>query len=324
MIPSQGGAVPNDKRLIAIDLQQITLETSMRISPLNLSLILLCCYVASADPVIPENMVPKLAKVTPEMIAKITEACPEKPVVKPEKPRKVLIFSRCEGFTHDSISVAEKAFAILGEKTGAFSAVISYDYADFDAARLASYDAIIMNNSTRIMIPQGAPRQAFLDFVRNGKGIVLLHAAVDCFNDFPEAKAMVGAFGQGHPWGGRYAGTDWRFKVDEPTNPITASLPAAGFSMQEEQYQHQEQHINRKKVRVLVSMDMSDPVTSKDKDGKPRGFQRSDGDNPVVWVKTEGKGRVFVNGFGHETDIFWNPMLLKLALAGIQYAIGDL
>jgi len=79
----------------------------------------------------------------------------------------------------------------------------------------------------------------------------------------------------------------------------------------------------RHNVRVLVSMDMTDPTTAKDENGKQRGF-RTDGLNPVVWVRPEGKGRVFVNGFGNNDEIFWDASMLKLNLAGIQYALGDL
>jgi type 1 glutamine amidotransferase len=156
--------------------------------------------------------------------------------------------------------------------------------------------------------------------VRNGKGLVLLHAAVDNFEDFPEAKTMVGGIGAGHPWGHYSA---WRFKVEEPKHPITAHLDPSGFSMKDEQYQYDQNHTGRHNVRVLVSLDMSDAGTAKDENGKLRGF-RTDGLNPVVWVRREGRGRVFVNGFGHNNETCWDCSMLQLNLAGIQYALGDL
>ncbi len=297
----------------------------MRTLPLCFVLLALVGRMAAADPVIPEKMIPKLAKVTPEMVARITEACPAEPIARPASPRRVLIFSRCEGFVHGSISVCDKALVIMGEKTKAYSADISYDYDVFDAAKLAQYDAIILNNSTGTKIPEGAPRQALLDFVRNGKGIVGIHAAVDNFGNFPEAKAMMGGIFAGHPWG---AGGTWRFKVEEPQHPITACLDPAGFSVKDEIYQYDQKITGRHNVRVLVTLDLSDEktakaATDKEKNGKPKGI-RTDGDNPVVWVRQEGKGRVFLNGFGHNNEIFWSTPMLKLNLAGIQYAIGDL
>lgn len=293
---------------------------SKRASILFLAALFVCGLASAAEPVVPAYMVTNLTKVTPEMIESIAKACPDKPLSPPAKPRKVLVFSRTENFTHDSILVAEKAFTVLGEKTGAFSAEVGYDYEIFDAAKLANYDAIILNNAQQLKIPAGAARDALLDFVRSGKGIVLIHSAVSNFDDFPEAKKMVGGAGAGHPWGHYLA---WRFKVEEPNHPITACFDPAGFSFKDEQYQYDQNNTGRQNVRVLVSMDMSDPATAKDDKGKQRGF-RTDGLNPVVWIKQAGKGRVFVNGFGHNKEGYWDPRMLKLNLAGIQYADGDL
>ena len=276
---------------------------------------------AGAEPAIPGIMLPELTKVTPEMIAKITAACPGEPLAKPERPRKILIFSRCESFTHHSISVAEKALAILGEKTRAWSTDVSYDYSVFAAAKLAGYDAIVLNNCENMAFPEGATREDLLNFVRDGKGIVALHSAVSNFgsDDLAELRTMMGGVSAGHPWGHYLS---WRFKVEEAGHPITADLNPNGFSMKDAMYQF-DTRTSRKNVRVLVSMDMSDPATAKDENGKQRGF-RTDGLNPVVWVRREGKGRVFVNCFGNNDEIFWSPSMLKLNLAGIQYAVGDL
>ncbi|MEI7732102.1 MAG: ThuA domain-containing protein [Verrucomicrobiota bacterium] len=276
---------------------------------------------AEEEPKIPGIMLPELTKVTPEMVTKMTAACPNEPLAKPEKPRKILVFGRCENFTHHSISVAEKALTILGEKTKAWSTDISYDYSVFEAAKLAAYDAIVLNNCQNMVFPEGAPREDLLNFVRNGKGIVALHSAVDNFgsDDFNDLRNMIGGCSAGHPWGHYLA---WRFKIEEPKHSITAHLNPDGFSMKDAIFQF-DTRTGRKNVRVLVSMDMSDPTTAKDENGKPRGF-RTDGLNPVVWVRHEGKGRVFVNCFGNNDEIFWSASMLKLNLAGIQYAIGDL
>lgn len=289
-----------------------------------LCLMLLITFLARitfADERIPGIMVPELTKVTPEMIAKITAACPTEALAKPAKERKILVFSRCENFTHHSITVAHEALKILGEKTKAWSADISYDYAVFDAAKLAGYDAIVLNNCQNMALPDGAPRQALLDFVRNGKGIVAIHSAIDNFGSDEEAelRKMMGGCSAGHPWGHYLA---WGFKVEEPKHPLTAHLNPEGFSKKDAIYQF-DTGTGRQNVRVLVSLDMTDPTTARDEKGKPRGF-RTDGLNPVVWIRKEGKGRVFVNGFGNNDEIFWDASMLKLNLAGIQYAIGDL
>lgn len=300
----------------------------MHITRICLSLLVMAggALMAEEDQNVPENMVPKLAKVTPAMLGKITAACPTEAPAKPLKPRKLLIFSRCEGFVHGAISVGNKAFIILGERSKAYTADVSYDYAMFDEAKLAAYDAILLNSTTDLKIPEGAPRKALMDFVRNGKGIIGVHAGVDNFKNFPEAKAMMGGIFAGHPWTAK--GT-WRFKVEEPDHVLTKCFDPKGFFMKDECYQYDQKITNRNNIRYLVSMDLSDPKTAAatteidDKNNKPKGI-RTDGDNPVIWVRSEGKGRVFHTGFGHNNDIFWEPTILLNFLAGIQYAMGDL
>ncbi|MBT7299101.1 MAG: hypothetical protein HN849_06305, partial [Victivallales bacterium] len=61
-----------------------------------------------------------LKEPSADEIAKMRAAMPAKATAKPAKPRKILILSQCEGFKHSSVPYAEKAFEILGQKTGAF------------------------------------------------------------------------------------------------------------------------------------------------------------------------------------------------------------
>lgn len=259
--------------------------------------------------------------VSAEIEARIAAACPVHAPAQPTHPRRVLIFSRSEGFKHASIPIAEKAMILLGERSGAFTATTSSTYDSFDAENLLAYDAIILNNTTKLAIPLGKQQEALLNFVRQGKGIVGIHAATDNFDKpvFPEAQVMMGGVFAGHPW--THDGT-WRFKVEESQHPLTASLDAQGFSYSDEIYQFEQTRTNRTNIRVLVTLDLNDPVTAQ---AKPKVKQcRTDRDNPVVWIRQEGKGRVFINNFGHNPETYWNKPMLALYLAGIQYALGDL
>ena len=52
--------------------------------------------------------------------------------------------------------------------------------------------------------------------------------------------------------------------------------------------------------------------------------ERSDYDFALTWVKAAGKGRVFYTGFGHRTELYWDPKVLQLYLDAVQFAAGDL
>ncbi len=249
-------------------------------------------------------------------LEKIAAAVP-KEAAKPKSPRKVLIFWRCEGFFHGSgIAGGNKAFALMGEKTGAFSVDCSNDYAVFEPANLANYDAVMLNNTTHLKFPRPELRQALLDYVRSGKGLIGIHAATDNFYDWPEGAKMIGGLFDGHPWGG---GGTWAFRIDAPDHVLNRAFGGKGFKLQDEIYQFKDPY-SRDDRRVLLTLDLTDPATGK----VTGGVKRADKDFAVAWIKTEGKGRVFYCALGHAANVFMDPAVMQFCLDGIQYALGDL
>jgi uncharacterized protein len=253
--------------------------------------------------------------VNADQIEKIKQAAPDKPVAQPQQARKILVFDKCEGFVHGSIPVANEAFKILGEKTGAFTVTISNDMAAFDEANLKQYDAILFNSTTQLKFANPAQREALMGFVKGGKGIIGIHAASDNFPTWPEAQEMMGGCFDGHPWTG---GGTWAVKLDEPAHPLNKSFNGQGFKIHDEIYQVKGPY-SRATLRVLLSLDLSDPVT-----GDVKGQKRADKDNGIAWIRPYGKGRVFYCSLGHNAEVYWNPAVLRHYLAGIQYALGDL
>ncbi len=248
-------------------------------------------------------------RLSDDEIRKITDALPEAPTAKPAKPRKILIFWRCEGFFHgDGIAAGNKAFELMGEKTGAFTTVTSDDMAMFDPEKLSEFDAVIFNNTTGLAFEKPEHRKALLDFVNKGKGIVGTHSSVDNFYKWPEGAAMMGALFAGHPWG------EAPVKLDDPGHPLLKAFDGKAFWVRDEMYKMRDPY-SREKLRVLMSFDMS-----KLKPGAPT---REDGDNAIAWIQQVGKGRVFYCSLGHNRHIFWDAALLKFYLDGIQYALGD-
>jgi len=262
----------------------------------------------------------ELRKVTEEEIAKIKAAMPAKAVVTPEKPRKMLVFWRCETFFHTVIPVANEALKIMGEKTGAFEVTaVTDDYSVFTADTLKQFDVVCLNNTTSLKFdPKVTPErcQALMDFVKSGKGLVAIHAAADNFYQWPEGMEMMGNKFTGHPWGG---GGTWAFKVDEPDHPLMAPFKDhQKFKLSDEIYRTDPPLYSRDKQYVLMSLDVSDPTTRNVRDWKD-----TDADTGITWIKDVGKGRLFYGSLGHNDEIFMNPMLLEHYLRGIQFAMGD-
>lgn len=253
----------------------------------------------------------KVNPPSPAEVKRVTEAMPTQVPARPARPRRVLVFWRCEGFFHSCIPLGNKCFEIMGAKTGAFQTVVSDDMAMLTAGKLSRFDAVLLNNSTSLK-PNAEQRKALTDFVKGGKGLVGIHAATDNFYDWPEGAAMVGGLFAGHPWGAE--GT-WAVKLDEPGHVLNNAFGGAAFSIKDEIYQIKKPY-SRDKLRVLLSLDMTNPVNQRG--GRP------DKDNAIAWIQQVGKGRSFYCSLGHNNSVYWDPAVLRHYLAGIQYALGDL
>jgi len=247
-------------------------------------------------------------------LEKIKQAAPAKPTVKPAQPRKLLVFSLCEGFRHSSIPYWDAAVRILGEKSGAFEVVVSRDKNVFNDQTLKQFDAICFNNTTNLKT-NDAQRKAILNFLKSGKGIVGIHAATDNFNDWPEMQQIMGGKFTGHPWG---AGGTWAVKLDEPDHPLLKAFAGQGFKLKDEIYRTDPPLYDRSKQRVLMSLDHSDSATA------ARREKPEDDDVGITWIKQVGDGRVFYCSLGHNNHLTWWTPLLQHYLDGIQFAMGDL
>jgi uncharacterized protein len=253
--------------------------------------------------------------VTPQMRQEIAGAAPAAAPAKPEKPRKILILDKAESYQHDCIPVANAAFEILGEKTGAYTVVITHDKTMLNPAKLAEFDAILFNNTTQLTFTPGE-QKALLDFVKSGKGFIGIHAASDNFPGWQEAQDMIGGCFDGHPW---TADGTWAVKNDDPTHPLNKSFDGKGFKIRDEIYQIKGAY-SRKTLRVLLSLDMSDPATA---GAHAAPQKRADKDYGISWIRPYGKGRVFYCSLGHNPEVYWNPVVLAHYLSGIQYALGN-
>ncbi len=261
--------------------------------------------------------------ITDEQAKGIIAHLPKKAAVKPKKPRKMLVYVQTTGFRTPGEPYVNRMLKLMGEKTGAFSVEYSTDINVFLPENLDKYDAFALNSTVNMPVsPATTPKicESIMNFVRGGKGVVAIHGAVDNFRNWPEGQEMLGNLFRGHPW---VDGGVWAVKIDEPNHPLMAPFKGhKGFKIVTELYASTPPIYSRDKQLVLMSLDMSDPVT------KARASQESDQDTGVCWIKNWGKGRVFYTNIGHggmnaglELE---NDPIQQHFLLGIQWALGDL
>jgi type 1 glutamine amidotransferase len=256
-----------------------------------------------------------LPPLPPEDADKIRDALPIWASATPEKPRRILVFWRADAILHkEGVPAANAAIEWMGKKTGAYQADFSRDYEVFNPEILSNYDAIVMNSTAHLAMPEYA-KKAYLDYVKNGGGVIGIHAAIDTFRNWPEGAQVIGATFANHPW--HPTGT-WAVKVEEPQHPLLRAFWRENFKIHDELYEMGDPY-SRSDRRVLLTVDMSDPATA-----AVDGLHRTDKDFALAWIKHYGKGRVFYCDFGHAVGPFENPAILQFYLDGIQYVLGDL
>lgn len=156
-----------------------------------------------------------------------------------------------------------------------------------------------------------------ITFVEEGGGLAGIHAATDaCKGNHHYTEAMGGVF-NGHPWN---AGSHVTIVVTEPEHAIIKPVfeDMNNFRIKDEIYQFAEGTATPEKLRILLNLD---PKRIDKPKGKPK---RDRNDLPVSWIQKVGKGRVFYSSLGHNNEVYWNPLILKHYLAGLQFALGDI
>ncbi len=303
-----------------------SLKPRARLRTLQTAL-LLCCGIGLCG--LARTARADVAPAKPDDVRKMEAALPDKAPAEPKAKRTVLVFGNANGFVHSSIGLGEETVVKLGEKTGAFRAVINNDPAVFDD--LKPYDAVVLVSTTgHFLLPKDASSsykdaekqrmRNLLDFVqKEGKGLVGIHAATDAYyKDSPEYGELIGGFFTGHPW------HHVVYKINDPESPLTAMFKGKDFVIDDETYRFKEndndpkaQPYSPQHVHELTSMDF-------EKSGVRESDSRADHNNPVSWIRDDGKGRVFYCSHGHSESVYWNPVILQHYLAGIQFALGDL
>ena len=289
---------------------------------------------------------PQVAKVVDLM--QMMAALPESAPAQPKQPRRVLVLAKAAGYVHSSIPLATRTVEALGQKTGAWSTVITYNPADINTENLKQYDAIFLASTTGTFLDDpadasatAARRAALLDFVRSGKGIAGIHAATDGYHGVVFGTTPATPAGARPPqdggapiWPdyigliGGYFKFHWLFptqitvKLDDPASPINAAFKQQSFKIADEIYTFNQDSFSRSRVHVLASIDYAKmPAELKAIEPEP---QRTDHDYALSYIHREGQGRVFVTVLGHDESIYKLPAMLAHILAGVQYALGDL
>ena len=237
---------------------------------------------------------------------------------------KVLVVSETLGFRHSHIDDTTLAVIKLGQENG-----FTVDVWDprqttrtlattpfTTAADLSRYATIIFAspvdgtndlNPLRPRLLDDVELSAFQGYIRGGGGFVGLHAATDSMHAVPWYSALTGG---GARFSGHPAQQTATMRVESPTHPSTAMLPAE-WERFDEWYNFTTNP--REDVHVLITLDESTYSP---------GSGAMGADHPLAWCQNFEGARSWYEGAGHIDENYSDPLFLGHILGGIEWTAG--
>jgi type 1 glutamine amidotransferase len=246
------------------------------------------------------------------------------------KPKKVLFFTRSQGFEHsvvhrktpDELGFAEQIVVDLGKKNG-FDVTASKDGSLFTEEGLKPFDLIMfyttgdlevpwrpgskeLEGMSKHMPPDG--KQTLINFVASGKGFVGIHSATDTWdhhgdgaNTDPYIRMIGGEF--------IIHGKQQNAKIQVIDKNFFKGLE--DFEKTEEWYRLKNFAPD---LHVILLQDTDSMTDQQYKDDKPY---------PETWARMHEKGRVFYTSMGHREDVWQSDIFQQILLGGMAWAVGN-
>jgi uncharacterized protein len=222
---------------------------------------------------------------------------------------KVLLFTKTDGFHHESINEGVAAIKQLAVRN-TFSVDWQEDAKLINDKNLEKYQAVIFLNTTGNILNE-EQQAAFEKFIRAGKGFVGIHSASDTEYDWAWYTKMVGNTFKIHP----QQQTAY-LKVEDSNFPGMERFPKK-LLWTDEWYEFTTP-AKSTDLKFLVSVDESsyDPKTKwGTNEGKGMGSF-----HPISWYHNYDGGRAFYTALGHIPLTFSDQTFLDHIYGGIYWA----
>lgn len=243
--------------------------------------------------------------------------------------RKVLMFTRSEGFEHDCVkrkggklSLAETIVTELGAKHN-FEVKCEKDGRVFINDDLGQYDAFVFQTQGDLGKEQsrdGAPpvppdgKKKLLEAIAAGKGFVGCHCASDTYHS-PGPADQNQAAEKIDPYiamvGGEFIvhGAQQKAKMRVADGGFPGAKGVEDFVLNEEWYALKNFAPDLHVILVQDTAGMQGAM-----------YQRPE--FPATWARKHHKGRVFFTSMGHRDDVWQNATFQQLLVGGLSWALG--
>ncbi|WP_339731917.1 ThuA domain-containing protein [uncultured Gimesia sp.] len=220
------------------------------------------------------------------------------PAIVDDRPIRVLMFAGNEAHAWHNWKKTTPVIKQLLEKDPRIKVDISHEIEDLSKKTLNDYQVIVQNytnwhDGTPL---SSASRTAYMNYLQNGGGLVLIHFANGAFNfslpkagesDWPEYRKIVRRVWNHHGTGEAKSGHDafgnFEVQVTDDTHPLTHNLKT--FPVTDELYFRQD---GTEPVEPLIS-------------AKSKVTKRNE---PLAWTYHYGTGRIFQTLLGHSEKTY--------------------
>jgi len=223
-----------------------------------------------------------------------------------QQPQRILYCTHSAGYRHEAIPLSQTIMKQLGKNSGLFDVTATEDTAEFTTEKLARYAAVMFYTTGELPM-SNMQKAALLDFVRSGRGFLGAHCATDTFYEWPDYRALIGGYFDGHPWH-----QSVRVEVADPASSLVSFL-GRSFEIKDEIYQIRD--FEEQGSQVLLRLDPASVDLSRD------GVHRRSYGWPLAWTRSYGRGRVFYTALGHEEAVWQDARYQRLLLNAIRWSI---
>jgi type 1 glutamine amidotransferase len=210
-------------------------------------------------------------------------------------PLRVVLFSKTQGFRHDSIGAARAALTALDAGWASRSTESSSELTQW----LAATDVVVFLLTSGDVLSTSEER-VFEAFINRGGGWVGIHSAADTEYHWPFYESLVGAWFLQHP---AIASGTLSHDGGVAVNHLPSRWPRT-----DEWYDF------RRNPREVATVELT--IDERTYQGGVMGA-----DHPLAWRRTlDGGGRAYTTAVGHTAESWAEPLLLEHVRRAIDWA----
>jgi uncharacterized protein len=204
------------------------------------------------------------------------------------------------------------------EDTGRFEVRITEEFRGAGPETLAPYDVVILNYFDRrnpaLRWGERADN-AFLEYVRSGRGVVIYHFSVAAFDGWQEYEKMCA--GNWRPDQGHHsAAHDFVVDIRDSDHPITQGFKAKLPQPKDELYANLRWQPAGTYHLLATAYDDHSLYGGKARQPVPGPGL----DQPMLWTLQYGQGRVFATVLGHDGPAVQTPTFISTFARGTEWA----